>query len=274
MKIVSGPASQNLAARVAKEMNCELVPCEFKCFPDGEVYTRVEGVEGEVTIIQSMGSDTDIVYLLQLIDACEDADRINVVIPYFRYARQDKRFKRGEPISAKTIARMIAGDRIYVINLHSRKVLDYFNAKVVELDAVPLLGRYISEKIDDPLLIAPDEGAAHLVEELEFDYEILSKTRISSEEVSIERKEIDVKGRNVVMVDDIVSTGGTMEKAAQMLREGGVKSIYVACIHGLFVGNAILRLFRAGIEEIFATDTIESSLSVVSVAPIITRGVK
>ena len=145
MKIIPGVTTQVLAARIAAELGGNASLCEFKKFPDGELYTRVvdEIKDEEVTIVQSLMADYGLISLLQLIDAVEEAHKTTVVIPYLGYARQDKRFKPGEAISSRAIARGIsfAGivDKIYVVNVHNRAVLRYFDVDAKELDAAPLI---------------------------------------------------------------------------------------------------------------------------------------
>jgi ribose-phosphate pyrophosphokinase len=280
MKIISGFSSQFLADRIAKEMGGEASLCEFKKFPDGELYTRVadDVKDEEVVIVQSIMADSGLICLLQLIDAVEEAHKTSVVIPYLGYARQDKRFKPGEAISARAIARGIsfAGivDKIYIVNIHNKKVLRYFDVQAVDLDAAPLVGEYIAKmEIEEPVIIGPDEGAKRLAKGVAapygFDYDVLEKKRLSGDEVQIKPKELSVEGRTVIIVDDIISTGGTIAEAASMLKARDAADIYVACIHGLFVQNAVLRIFNAGVKEIIAADTIESTFSAISIAKMV-----
>ncbi|MHC1635697.1 MAG: ribose-phosphate diphosphokinase [Candidatus Methanospirareceae archaeon] len=277
MKVIGGISSQALACRVANSLRCPIPACEFKSFPDGELYVRVVGdIKGEdVVIVQSIVKDRDLICLLQLIEAVEEeAEHISVVIPYLGYARQDKRFKSGEAISARAIARSISikgvVDDIYVVNLHSRSILRYFEVPAKEIDVSPLIGDYIASKGVEPVIIGPDKGAMELSRSIasshNFEYDVLEKRRISGEEVEIKPKELSVEGRNVVIVDDIISTGGTISEAASILKAQGAKDIYVACIHGVFAQNSIIRLYSSGIEEIVATDTIESAFSKISIA--------
>ncbi|MDY0387688.1 MAG: ribose-phosphate diphosphokinase [Methanolobus sp.] len=280
MKIIGGPASQTLSSRVAREMNIDPTLCDFTKFPDGELYSRIldEDVD-EVTIIQSTTTDSDLVALLQLIDACEDSPVINVVIPFMGYARQDKKFKTGEPISARAIARTINADRIFTVNIHESSVLNYFNADAFDLDASRLIGYHIrSLNLSAPLIVSPDKGAISLAEntadDVGFEFDYLEKTRHSGDSVSIKAKHIDVMGRDIIIIDDMIATGGTMAESIKLLKSQGAKDVYLACVHPVLARNAVLRLFNAGVKDIIATDTIEKAQSCVSVAPLIANALR
>lgn len=280
MDIIGGPASQLLAGRVSEILKNNLLVSEFRKFPDGELYTRImDGTSGgDVTIIQSTVTDSDFVSLLQLIDACRDAGSINVVIPYMGYARQDKQFKPGEPVSARAIAGAIKADTVYTINIHDESILDHFDAKAVNLDAAAVIGKYIKNmKLKEPLIISPDDGAIGLAQnaskDMGIDYDFLEKTRLSGETVSIKPKNVAVKGRDVIILDDIISTGGTMAETITLLRSQGAHDVYTACVHPVFSNNAVLKLFRAGVKGIIATDTIDKGVSVVSAAPVIAKAI-
>ncbi|MDR7665233.1 ribose-phosphate diphosphokinase [Methanosarcina sp. Z-7115] len=281
MKIVGGPASQLLASRTARALGTEPVLCEFNRFPDGELYLRIaEEIENEsVTLIQSTPTDSDFVSLLQLIDACEGARELNVVIPYMGYSRQDKKFKPGEPISARTVARCINADRIFTINIHEKTVLEHFPGSAYNLDAAKLLGEHIAGfGLESPILVAPDSGAEGLVKNvssgLGFDYDHLQKTRLSGDTVVIKTKNVDVTGRSVVLVDDMIATGGTMAESIRMLRNQGAVGVYLVCVHPVLARNAALRLFNAGVKDIIGTDTLEKAESRLSVAPLIADALK
>ena len=281
MKIICGPASQLLAGRVSELTGDDLLLSEYKRFPDGEQYIRIlDSFEGEtVTIIQSTVNDSDLVSLLQLIDACSDAYKINVVIPYMGYARQDKQFRKGESISARAVARTIKADNVLTINIHDASILDYFDANAVNLDATPVIGKYIKNlRLKDPLIIAPDDGAIGLAKnaskDLGLDYDFLEKTRLSGDTVSIKPKHLEVKGRDVIIIDDIISTGGTIAETILLLRSHGAHEVFTACVHPVLSSNAVMKLFRAGVKSIIATDTIDKGVSVVSVAPVIGEAMK
>ena len=281
MKIVGGPASQLLASRTARALGSEPALCEFNRFPDGELYLRIaDEIKNEsVTIIQSTPTDSDLFSLLQLIDACNEAKELNVVIPYMGYARQDKRFKPGEPISARAVARCVKADRVITINIHTKSVLEHFSGIAQNLDAAKLLGDHIAGLgLENPMLIAPDEGAQGLVMRVSsgwgFEYDHLQKTRFSGDTVTIKTKNLDVTGRHVVLVDDMIATGGTMAESIKMLKAQGAVDVYLVCVHPVLARNAALRLFHAGVMEIMATDTLEKAESRLSVAPLIADALK
>jgi len=281
MRIISGPASQLLSTRVAALLGCGVDLTEFKEFPDGEVYCRVTGdIRNEdVVIIQSTFRAPDFIYLLELIDACDEARSITAVVPYFGYARQDKRFKPGEPITARALAKCIRADRVFTVNIHDRSVLGHFQCPAIDLNAAPELGNYIDGmELKDTTILAPDDGALSLVKSaagprgLHYDY--LEKTRLSGEEVRIAPKSLDIKGRDVVLMDDIISTGGTIAEAIKLLKAQGVRDVYVACVHPVLAHNAYLKLHDAGVKEVIATDTLEKAVSRVTVAPVIADAVR
>jgi len=272
MKVVSTEYSQILAARVAQESGSELVDVRFSRFPDGEQYLRTGPVGDEVLIIGSVTDSNSLIQLLLLIDACEDA-RSTLLIPYMGYARQDKQFRPGEPLSARAIARALSRgvNDVMTINIHDRDSLRFFSVPARNLSIAAEIGDYLSGlSLNDPLILAPDDGAEYFAMEVAltngWDTDHLEKTRLSAEEVRMEPAGITAEGRDVVIVDDIISTGGTLAMATGMLYEKGASCVYAACVHGVFASGAYGRLRASGIREVFASDTIEQGCSVFSAA--------
>lgn len=260
---------------------------ELKKFPDGEKYVRIHGeIEGKVvTIIQSMAYNPDefLFEFLLLADAARDlgARKVLGVFPYISYARQDTRFRAGEAVSLITVGKLIRAvgvDSIYTIDSHRHRLQDFsdiLKIPVTDLTAMPLLANYVRKrvKLRDTLVIGPDaesEQFAHtMAKELASSYEVLEKKRSGPREVRITARNIDAKGRDILIADDIVSTGGTVIEAARLLRRQGAKRIVVTCTHPLLVGNALKQIMAAGVERVIGTDTVQSPVSVVSVAPVI-----
>jgi ribose-phosphate pyrophosphokinase len=279
--IVSGSASQVLSARVAHETGHELAEVEYEEFPDGERLVRVPGAtDEEVTVVASTPTDSAYVELLQILDACSDASRVNLVIPYMGYARQDKKFEEGDAVSARALASAVPRvETVTTVNLHESAVLeDWFDAaERHDIDATPVLADSLS--VEDPLVVSPDEGARSLAESLAgeldgADADYLVKERVSGEKVNIHPKSLEAEGRDAVVVDDMVSTGGTMSEAVEMLDEQGASSVHAACVHPVFARNAVLRLYSAGAKTVVATDTLSTTLSKVSVAPLVARSLE
>ena len=279
MKVVGGSASVPLARGIAKEVRAGFVDVAFEKhpggFPDGERYVRLLGpVAGEhVVLVQTTHPDPMIVEFLLLADAIRDAGarRITAVVPYFGYGRQDKRFLDGEPISAKTIAKHIAVDCDELLTMAipaDPEILKTFPLPTREVSGMPAIGRYLkSAKVD--VLLAPDEGALRLAKEASaiagVPFDFLVKERIDSYTVTIEPKALAVKGKSVGIVDDVISTGGTIATAAKELKVQGARRVIAACVHGLFVGKAEANLKAC--DEVVATDTVLSPHTKVSVAP-------
>ncbi|MDR2943614.1 MAG: ribose-phosphate diphosphokinase [Methanosarcinales archaeon] len=284
MKIIGGPSSQALACRVAAGLNMKPTITDFIRFPDNEQYVQIkEDIAGEeVVLIQSTTTDSDFVALLQLLDACEAAEKIKVVIPYMGYARQDQKFKDGEAVSARAMAKAVTAknlEKIYTINLHKRSTLDHFSHPAEDLDASKLIAEYaVSLNLERPLLVAPDKGVRDMVENmaagLKLDWDVFDKTRLAGDKVVMADKKMDVEGRDVIIVDDMIATGGTMAEAVSILDKNGAHNVYVACVHPVLTRNAVLRLSNAGVKDIIATDTVEKIQSRISVAPIIVEALK
>ena len=279
--IIGGSASQKLAAKVAWDLGENLSPIETRRFPDGERYIRIKGeVPKEVVVIQSTGypQDENLMELFLLLKNLKSlgVERTRVVIPYFGYGRQERRFKSGEAVSAVIVAELLeaaGASEIYSINLHEQNIKEFFSIPVHEISAMPMMANYINGQIDDPLILGPDKGALGFAKEisgiLKCDCDYLEKTRISPEKVEMKPKNLDVEGRNVVIIDDIISTGGTIVSASRILKNLGASKVLVGCVHPILVEDALLKIFAAGVDDVFATDTLKSDVSTISVAPLV-----
>ena len=272
MKVISTESSQILAARVAREAGLDIVDVRFSRFPDGELYLRTGPIDDEMIIIGSISSSDALVQLLLLVDACESSRNV-LVLPYMGYARQDKQFNPGEPLSARAVARALSPgiSRILTVNIHDEHVLSHFGAPANNLSLAGEIGEYIrGMDLSHPLILAPDEGAAEFGRRVAsaggWDSDHLQKTRLSGEEVRMEPRSLKAESRDVVIVDDIISTGGTLAKATQMLYEQGARNVYAVCVHGVLTGGAHTHLLSAGIRDVVCSDTLERGCSRYSAA--------
>ena len=297
--IVSGSASQKLAANVAKELDDVFIRVETKKFPDGEKYLRVHGaVDDEVTIIQSTGypQDETLIELLFLIKNLKDlgAKKVKVVVPFMGYARQERRFNDGEAISAKIVAELIelaGADEFASINLHEDCVRKFFNIPAYNLSAMPAIAEYLKEFTTDPIIIAPDKGALGFAEEiseiLECNCTYLKKVRLGPDKVETTIADIDesdddsskvqissVKGKQAIIIDDIIATGGTIVNAINILKEHGAVSVNVCCVHPTLVNDAVSKIYAAGATDLAGTDTLKSEVSSISLAKTIANYLK
>jgi ribose-phosphate pyrophosphokinase len=289
MIIIPGPASSSLGNKIAEKMNCETVDVIIKSFPDGEYALRFNNdLNGkDVVVVQTTGppQDTNVMQLLLMLDSAKDlgAKTITAVVPYFAFARQDKRFLKFEAVSAMTLVKLIEScgvDRFITVNIHSEDILGKFKIPAVNLSAITLLAEYLKSRgLNGAFSLSPDKGAVDLAKQadqvLNGGYGWLRKERDRyTGEIQVEEKQLDVKGKDVIVFDDIISTGGTIARAIKMLRSQKAKRIYAACTHPLLIGEAKTRILQSGAEEIIGTDSLSSSLSTISLSPLIAKALK
>jgi ribose-phosphate pyrophosphokinase len=277
MRIVSTEKSQVLSAKIAINLNIDLVNTAFRRFPDGELYIRTGALDEQTIIVGSVTDADSLVQLLLLIDACHDSST-TLIIPYLGYARQDKKFKPGEPVSARAVAQALSRgvERIFTVDIHEESILKFFDVPSSNISIAADIGGYIKTlDLEDPLILAPDTGASTFARGVakagNWDCDELKKTRISGMEVQMEPKKLAAAHREVVIVDDIISTGGTLATATGMLYRQNVRAVHAACVHGVFAGGAYARLHHAGVRTITASDTIECGCSLVTAADGISR---
>jgi len=292
LMVLGGTMGLHLAVRIAKLMNIELGDIEVKKFPDGETYIRVKSnVEGKnVIYINSLqrNPNDQVIETIYTLETLRDlgAEKVIAIIPYMAYARQDDRFNPGEAISIRILGKLfrsIKVDRIYTIDMHLHRIRDpreVFGEGFRNLTAVKELAKYVKKhyNLENTVVIGPDEESEQwakiMAEELGVDFGVLEKRRITAEQVTIEAKGVNVKERDVVIVDDIISTGGTIEAAVKALGNLGARNIIVTCAHPLLVGNALPRLLKLNIVDLIGTDTVLSPISKVSVAPVLVEALK
>jgi len=286
MIVVPGPASQELGRKIAELLKAKAVSVGFKKFPDGESYIRLEGnVEGEdVAIVQTISppQDTHLVQLFLMADAAKDlgAKEVLTVVPYFAYARQDKRFLSGEAFSVKTVMSLLGAcgiSKILTVNSHNPQILKGFRIPVEDLSAISLIADYFRNKgYEGAFSLSLGKKALDIATQANnilkggYDYVTTERDKATGE-VKIGRKSLPVKNRDVIIFDDIISSGGTMAKAVKAVKDQGARKVYAACVHPLLAEGAKEKIVKSGAEGIVGTDCIPSPVSVVSVAPLVAQ---
>jgi len=290
-RIFSGNANPGLAASIARHLDTDLGVMEVIRFSDGEIQVKInESVRGlDVFIVQPCCAPVNerIMELLVMIDAFRRASarRITVVIPYYPYARQDKKVKPREPITARLIADLISvsgASRILTMDLHAGQIEGFFDIPVDHLRARPIIARYLKERsLTDKkvVVVSPDVGgvtrARSLAEDLGAPIAIIAKRRPEPNRSEVMEVIGDVAGKIAVMIDDMIDTGGSIVQGAAAIAQMGATQVYACCTHPVLSGNALERLDRSVIEELVVTDTIplpfhakSKKVTVLSVAPL------
>ena len=274
--IVSGSASQSLAAALAAETGRPLASVSYERFPDGEQLATVHTDADRAVVVGATPTDASLVELLLLQDAAREAGAgsLVTVLPYMGYARQDAAFEAGQAVSARAVARAIGTgtDRVVVVNPHTAAVCDHFGVAAEALDAAGRLAAPLPDDLEAPLFLAPDENALDLAGTVRDAYgrggtDYFVKTRKSGTNVEVRPSDADVGGRDVVVVDDIIATGGTMSAAIGVLNDRGAGRVFAAGVHLVLARSARTRLAAAGVEAVVGTDTLERAESAVTVAP-------
>jgi ribose-phosphate pyrophosphokinase len=290
MIITSLGNSQKIAKSLAKKLRCKYSETTVAAFPDGDIYLKFNNrLKGKkLVIVQSFQPHSDM-SLFDIIFAAETAKdlgakKVILVAPYLSYMRQDKRFHDGECISSKVMAKMLNNsvDKIITVDPHIHRyksLKDIFTIPAKKLTANNLIAEYIKKHFKNEIIIGPDwesyQWAEDIAKQVNVHATVLKKTRFSSRHVSVKMiKPIPIKGKNVVIVDDIISTGHTVIEAAKSARKLGAKSVSVIGVHGLFVENAIEKLNKAGIKKIITTNCIEHKTNKIDVTHLLLEQLK
>ncbi|MEM4487833.1 MAG: ribose-phosphate diphosphokinase [Desulfurococcaceae archaeon] len=272
MAFVVGVPGYWLAKEVANLSGYYFINSQEKEFPDGELYIRVTEPDkihdNDGLIVSTFYPSQDKMFLktLLLVNAVKNsgAKKVSALIPYLAYSRQDKAFMPGEPISSCVIVeslKAVGVDVLVTVDVHSPRVLECFKGNSINVIVSDILIRRAMSSLENPVVIAPDRGAIERVSfaanayGLEYDYLIKQRDRITGE-VTYTPKELSVKKRDIIMVDDIISTGGTIAESAKILLRNGARRIIVVATHGLLVGNALERLESAGVQKVILADTL------------------
>jgi ribose-phosphate pyrophosphokinase len=272
LMVVSGRSHRALAEKIAGKLGCELGHVELETFADGETYVRfAESVRGADMFIVQTGSrpvDQNLVELLIMVNAAKlaSAKRITAVVPWFFYARQDKKSRPREPITAKLVADMlqVAGvDRVLTMDLHAGQVQGFFNIPVDHMTAVPMFAQHIRDLLGpdvERVAVAPDTGRAKLAgkfaEMIGGDLVVLNKERPSHNEARVTAVIGEVEGKVAVMTDDIIDTAGTLCAGAEALKDAGASRVIACGTHALFNGPALERIQNSVLDSVIVTDTV------------------
>ena len=297
IKIISGNSSKELAQNIADYIGVPVADCTVGKFSDGEISVNMnETVRGcDVFVVQSTNSpvNDNLMELLIMIDALRraSAGRITAVIPYYGYARQDRKAKSRDPITAKLVANLITAagaDRVLTMDLHASQIQGYFDIPLDHLLGGSILADHFNQKgIEDLVVVSPDLGSVTRSRKFattldgEVPLAIIDKRRPKANVCEVMNIIGDVKGKNVILLDDMIDTAGTITNAANALKEFGAKDIYACCTHGVLSGPAIERIDNSAISELIVLDTIQlpeekriDKIKVLSVAPLFGDAIK
>jgi ribose-phosphate pyrophosphokinase len=270
--IVPGRNYLEQAVKVASTLNYPIAKVLWKEFPDGEQYVRIENPDllssRTAVVVNTMypGQDKSVMETLMLVDACLRAGAVDVklVIPYLAYSRQDKLFLAGEPVSFSIVLktlRHLGATGLVTVDSHNPDKLTEFQGRVVNLLVSDLLVQEALKYSSNPIVISPDKGALKRAEHaavklgLRFDYLVKTRDRITGQ-VSYQPREIRIRGEDIIIVDDIISTGGTIAESSKLLLEAGASSVIVAATHGLLIGNALEKIRAAGVRKVILAKTL------------------
>ncbi len=295
MKVFSGNANPALAAEIAENLGMELGGISVGRFSNGEIFVNItESVRGaDVFVVQPtcMPVNDSLVETLIMIDAFRraSADRITVVIPFYGYARQDRKTRPREPISAKLVANLLSSagaDRILTMDLHAGQIQGFFDIPVDHLSGVPILAEYFQKKgIEDVVVVSPDLGgvtrARDFSERLQVPIAIVDKRRPGPNLAEVMNIIGSIKDKNIIIIDDIIDTAGTLVSGADALLEKGAKQVFACCTHPVLSGKAIERISDSGISEVVVTNTIPvrseqkiDKITCLSVAPLLADAIR
>jgi ribose-phosphate pyrophosphokinase len=280
--VVAGPASSDLAINIAKRLGAQLIVAQLRIFSDGESKIKLDKVRKNCIIVQSTypPTDTHLVQLMMIAKKCTDdgVEDVCAVIPYLGYARQDRAFLGGEMASIALMAKLFETVRIrhiVTVDIHSKLAFSYF-ASIQNVSSIPFLADYAQKmKLREPVAVSPDVGGVNRAKEfakhLKIDMVALKKSRDrASGEVTVDDKlDIDISRRDVILIDDIISSGNSIIKAAEVLHKKRVGNIYAMCAHALLIGTAAQKIKSAGVQDIISTNSVPSEYAKVEISPAI-----
>ena len=287
LSVICGKASEDLGRKLARKIKANLVKSEVRIFPDGESKITLKGniSKRKSIVVQSIYPpvDTNLIQALSLISkAKETSSEVIVVIPYMGYARQDREFLPGEIVTMKVLAKLFKGagaSKLIAVDIHSLIGLKYFTIKSKNVSAVPDLAAYFKKlSLKNPLVVSPDQGgkerAKEFAKEMGIEFIALQKKRDrKTGKVQIKTKQADVIGRDLILVDDMISTGGSIVNATKFLKKEKCKQVFVACTHALLMNDAEKKIKKSGVTKIVSANTIPGKTSIVDVSNTIAKAI-
>ena len=287
ISVVAGPGSFDLANNIAKRLGAQLTVASLRIFSDGESNIKLSKVGKNCVIVQSTHppTDTHLIQLLMIAKKCTDdgAQHVCAVIPYLGYARQDRAFLEGEVVSIDLVAKLfetVGVEHIITVDIHSQLAMSYF-ASIQNVSSIPLLANYASKmKLRDPIAVSPDAGGTNRAKEfarlLDIDVIVLKKSRhrVTGEVTIDEKLHMDLSKRDAIVIDDIISSGDSIIKAAEVLHKKGVGRIYAMCAHALLIRDAAQKIKSAGVQDIISTNSVPGEYSKVELSPEIASALK
>jgi len=287
LSVIAGKSTEDVARKLSKKIKANFVKSQVRVFADGESKITLSGriSKRKSIVVQSIYPpvDTNLLQALSLISkAKETSSEVIAVIPYMGYARQDREFLPGEIVTMKVLGKLFKGagaSKIITVDIHSMIGFKHFSIKTKNVSAIPELVRYFKKlSLKNPLVVSPDQGgkerAKEFAKELGSKYITLEKKRDrKTGKVQIKTKNVDVAGRDLILVDDMISTGGSIVKATQFLKKQKCQRVYVACTHALLMNDAEKKIKKAGVTKIVSTNTIPNKTSLVDVSNVIAKAI-
>tara|TARA_B100000470_G_scaffold78258_1_gene60202 strand:- start:145 stop:1020 length:876 start_codon:yes stop_codon:yes gene_type:complete len=287
LSVIAGKSSEDLARKLSKKIKANLVKSQIRVFADGESKITLKGnlSKKRSIVVQSIYPpvDTNLIRALSLISKAKETSlEVIAVIPYMGYARQDKEFLPGEIVTMKVLGKLFKGagaSKIIVVDIHSMIGLKHFKIKSKNVTAIPDLVKYFKKlSLKNPLIVSPDQGgkkrAKEFAKEFALEYIALEKKRDrKTGKVQIKTKNVEVVNRDLILVDDMISTGGSIIKATQFLKKQKCKRVFVACTHALLMNDAEKRIKKAGVTNIISTNTIPGKTSIVDISNTIAKAI-
>ncbi len=289
INLIAGNSSEDLAKKISKKLKANLIKSQVKVFPDGESKTTLKGKfsKSKTIVVQSIYPpvDSNLIHALSLISKAKDySTEVVVIVPYLGYARQDREFLPGEIVTMRVLGQLFKGagaSKIIVVDIHSKIGLKHFKIKSENISAIPDLTKYFKKiNLKNPLVVSPDQGGKERAKEFakKFGSEFIALKKQRNRKtgkVQIKTEGLDgIRDRDVILVDDMISTGGSIIKATEFLKKQKCNRVFVACTHALLMNDAEKKIRKAGVTKIISTNTIPGKTSIVDISGTIAKAIK